>query len=156
MILAVNLNGNLMGRPDLARPIVAEVSPSKGPSATGSSMSSWLQWAGYNISDTSEDANVVSNVLQSVAPAKRPSYLEIVSQTFFIVQDFVSRVRLAADPVDILIAPDVTDIGWMEFHRAAEAIEAGEAAVAASLQDLRSAIGHEPDPRQVHDGQDVE
>ena len=65
-------------------------------------------------------------------------------------------MRLAADPVDILIAPDVTNIGWMEFHRATEAIEAGESAVAANLRVLRSAIGHEPDPTQVHDGQDVE
>lgn len=156
IILAVNLNGNLMSRPGLARPIAAEVSPSKEPSAAVSNMSSWLQWAGYNVSDTSEDANETSNMLEGVAPAKRPSYLEIVSQTFFIVQDFVSRVRLAADPVDILIAPDVTNIGWMEFHRAAEAIEAGEAAVAANLRVLRSAVGHEPDPTDMHDGQHVD
>ena len=65
-----------------------------------------------------------------------------MSQTFFIVQDFVSRIRLAADPVDVLIAPDVGQLGWLEFHRAAEAIEAGEAAVASSLPAIRSFIDY--------------
>ncbi|MFY0614992.1 MAG: hypothetical protein JXQ99_25910 [Hyphomicrobiaceae bacterium] len=57
------------------------------------------------------------------------------------MQDFVSRIRLAAAPVDVLIAPDVANIGWMEFHRAAEAIEAGESAVLAALPSIRSAVG---------------
>ena len=33
------------------------------------------------------------------------------------------------EPPDICIVPDVADIGTMEFHRAKEAIKAGEAAV---------------------------
>jgi len=77
---------------------------------------------------------------RSPAPAKRPGYLEVVSQTFFLVQDFVSRVRLAADPVDVLIAPKVSEIGWLEFHRASEAINAGEKAALAALPDLMSAV----------------
>lgn len=78
---------------------------------------------GVKLIRISSAAGCICSKQRAVAAAKRPSYLEIVSQTFVIVQDFVSRVRLAADPVDILIAPDVTNIGWIDFHRAAEAIE---------------------------------
>jgi NTE family protein len=42
--------------------------------------------------------------------------------------------RLAADPVDLLIAPDVAHIGVMEFHHVEEAIQAGRKAVT-SAQD---------------------
>jgi NTE family protein len=65
----------------------------------------------------------------------RPGYIEVIGESFFVVQNFVSRVRLAADPVDLLIAPDVAHIGVMEFHRAKEAIEAGRTAVTNS-QDI--------------------
>ena len=64
----------------------------------------------------------------------RPGYIEVMGESFYIVQDFVSRVRLAADPVDLLIVPDVAHIGVMEFHRAEESIDAGRKAVA-SAQD---------------------
>jgi NTE family protein len=43
---------------------------------------------------------------------------------------------MAADPVDMLIAPAVADIGLMEFHRGAEAIAAGRAATIAASQKI--------------------
>jgi NTE family protein len=32
---------------------------------------------------------------------------------------------MAGDPPDVLIAPKVGQIGWFDFHQAAEAIELG-------------------------------
>ena len=136
-IIAVNLNGNLMGERGVM-PSVAPRDPIPEDAVLGDDVrSSWLQWLGYGQGDPRGDSNA------SQAAGDRPSYLDVVSQTFFLVQDFVSRIRLAADPVDVLIAPDVADIGWMEFHRAAEAIEAGENAVLAALPRIRAAIGHD-------------
>jgi NTE family protein len=134
-IIAVNLNGNLMSRGDIRASSPAHVAISEGAPPAGEARSSWLQWLGYGQGDLSGPADIVP------AANKRPGYLDVVSQTFFLVQDFVSRIRLAADPVDVLIAPDVANIGWMEFHRAAEAIEAGESAVLAALPSIRLAIG---------------
>jgi NTE family protein len=64
----------------------------------------------------------------------RPSYVEVIGQSLLVTQDFISRVRLAADPVDVLIAPDVSQIGKMDFHRAGEAIEAGRRATFAAKE----------------------
>ncbi|MGI9522792.1 MAG: patatin-like phospholipase family protein [Hyphomicrobiaceae bacterium] len=133
VIIGVNLNGDLTSRPELARSWSPALTEPAISSAAGAS--SWLQWMGYSKSVDGDE-----NPTSSTA-AKRPGYLEVVSQTFFLVQDFVSRVRLAADPVDVLIAPKVTDIGWLEFHRASEAIEAGEAAARDLLPALKTAIG---------------
>ena len=134
VIIGVSLNGNLMARPS---PIAVTPTPPMAPGElelSDETASSWTRWFGYG---RSTDAGAIQ---QGPTADNRPGYLEVVSQTFFIVQDFVSRIRLAADPVDILIAPDVGELGWLEFHRAAEAIEAGEAAVAESLPAIRSFI----------------
>ena len=139
-IIAVSLNGNLMARP---KPVVVTPASPAAPgelNVTNLTDSAWKRWLGYGRS-TDDGATQQDPVADN-----RPGYLEVVSQTFFIVQDFVSRIRLAADPVDILIAPNVGEIGWLEFHRAAEAIEAGEAAVASSLPAIRSFI----DDRDIH------
>ena len=136
VIIGVSLNGNLIARPS---PIA--VMPRAPPAPAdleleAETASSWTRWFGYG---RSTDAGALP---QEPDPDSRPGYLEVVSQTFFIVQDFVSRIRLAADPVDVLIAPNVGKLGWLEFHRADEAIEAGEEAVAESLPAIRSFIEH--------------
>jgi NTE family protein len=134
IIIGVSLNGNLMARSTVV-PIAATGSTvSDEPQLVEGGTASWMRWFRYG---RNADAEATGPAPVDV---KRPGYLEVVSQTLFLVQDFVSRVRLAADPVDVLIAPDVTHLGWLEFHRAAEAIEAGEAAVGASLPDIRSFV----------------
>lgn len=72
-------------------------------------------------------------------PVPKPlGYLDVLGDTLFIVQNFVSRVRLAADPVEVLIAPDVSSIGVMDFHRGAEAIDEGRRAVDAAAETLQA------------------
>ncbi len=58
-----------------------------------------------------------------------PSIFEVVSGSIHIMQMRISRSRMAGDPPNLLIAPVVENIGLMDFHRAAEAIEEGARAV---------------------------
>ncbi len=58
-----------------------------------------------------------------------PSIFEVVSGSIHIMQMRISRSRLAGEPPNLLITPVVEDIGLMDFHRAAEAIDAGVRAV---------------------------
>ncbi|WOT04048.1 patatin-like phospholipase RssA [Shewanella youngdeokensis] len=58
-----------------------------------------------------------------------PGMLAVMSQSMDILEQRHKRSRLMGDPPDICIVPDLGDIGTMEFHRAEEAIAAGEAAV---------------------------
>ena len=58
-----------------------------------------------------------------------PSLLGIMASTLNIVQDRVTRSRLAADPPDIKIVPKISRVGLLDFYRAAELIAAGQNAV---------------------------
>ncbi|MDY8110982.1 patatin-like phospholipase family protein [Fulvimarina sp. 2208YS6-2-32] len=56
---------------------------------------------------------------------------------FNIIQDRISRSRLAGDPPDLTVSPRVRDIGLSEFHRAGEAIEIGYEAATARISEIR-------------------
>lgn len=58
-----------------------------------------------------------------------PSFFNCMTNAIDIMQDRVTRSRLAGDPPDILLSPKLGHIGIMEFHRAEEAIEIGRACV---------------------------
>lgn len=58
-----------------------------------------------------------------------PSIFEVFNSALDIVEQRVARSRLAGEPADVLITPLLPDFGTMEYHRAAEAIAEGRAAV---------------------------
>jgi len=53
------------------------------------------------------------------------SLMSVMVDAFNIIQDRISRARLAGDPPDLALQPRLSDIGLSEFHRAAELIERG-------------------------------
>jgi NTE family protein len=55
----------------------------------------------------------------------RPGISTVMVEAFNIIQDRISRSRLAGDPPDILLGPKLGRIGHFEFHRAGESIDAG-------------------------------
>lgn len=65
----------------------------------------------------------------NIGSHKDPSMLAVMTQAIDILEQRHKRARLMGDPPDICIVPHVSDIGTMEFHRATEAIMAGEEAV---------------------------
>jgi NTE family protein len=69
-----------------------------------------------------------------------PSTFSVLARSLHIVQDRISRARLAADPPDVMIAPRLGHIGYLEFHRAEECIAAGEEAARQALPRIREAI----------------
>jgi len=69
-----------------------------------------------------------------------PSLFSVMSSSLNIVQDRLTRSRLAGDPPDVTIAPKLADIGLMQFDRAAESIAAGERAVESAGAALRDAM----------------
>jgi NTE family protein len=59
---------------------------------------------------------------------------------FNIMQDRITRARLAGDPPDLLISPRVGKIGWFDFHRAEESITHGRRAAERALESIEEAI----------------
>ena len=52
----------------------------------------------------------------------RPGISSVMVDAFNIMQDRITRARLAGDPPDMLISPRVGQIGWFDFHRADDLI----------------------------------
>lgn len=61
----------------------------------------------------------------------------VMVEAFNIIQDRISRARLAGDPPDLSLQPRLADIGLSEFHRAAEAIDRGYEETKAKIGEIR-------------------
>ena len=72
--------------------------------------------------------------------AGSPSLFGVMVQSLNIMQDRITRSRLAGEPPDVSIAPKIGHIGLLEFDRAAEAIAEGAAATGRALLDIGEAI----------------
>jgi NTE family protein len=70
----------------------------------------------------------------------RPGISTVMVEAFNIMQDRITRARLAGDPPDVLISPRVTKIGWFDFHRAEEIIGHGTRAAERALESIEEAI----------------
>lgn len=130
VIIAVNLNGDLLGR---------RFSEPEPPAATDS---------------TRVSGEVVRRLLSRLplplarkatesaaqAPAEgqpAPGYFDVLTASINIMQDHITRTRLAGEPPHVMLVPRLRSIGLMEFHRAPEAIAEGRACVEQALPTLQ-------------------
>ena len=138
MTIAVNPNGDIIGK--------ATHPGDKIPTVAGFDIFA----DNLEDSDNEEEKEVKKSIIQkakSMSIARRafrreenaPSMFGVMVSSMNISQDRLARSRLAGDPPDVLIAPRIGHIGLMEFDRADELIEEGEAAVERSLTDIKAA-----------------
>jgi len=132
VIIAVNLNGELLGR---------RFTEPEPPAATVSSRFS---------------VEIVRSVLGQWPAALRrrkasggpapepererasaPGYFDVLATSINIMQDHITRTRLAGEPPHVMLVPRLRDVGLMEFNRAEEAIAEGRACVEQALSTLR-------------------
>ena len=77
---------------------------------------------------------------QFVGGARRPGIGTLMMDAFNIMQDRITRARLAGDPPDVMISPRLGHVGWFDFHRAQESIEVGARATERSFELIDEAI----------------
>jgi NTE family protein len=70
----------------------------------------------------------------------RPGISSVMVDAFNIMQDRITRARLAGDPPDLLISPRVGQIGWFDFHRADDLIAHGARAAERAIGSIQEAI----------------
>ncbi len=132
IVIAVDLNWNLVGRRSR---ISGDGNEHPAQSVSASSLTS----------------NVVEAILGRFRPTSRnpqsagngsdlPSMLDVLTTSLNIMQLQISEGRLAHEPADLMIRPDLADIAAMDFHRGGHAIEAGEKAARGMLPALRKLL----------------
>lgn len=72
--------------------------------------------------------------------AGRPGLSTVMVEAFNIMQDRITRARLAGDPPDVLISPRIGRVGLFDFHRAEEAIAIGAEAAERALEGLDEVV----------------
>jgi NTE family protein len=70
----------------------------------------------------------------------RPGISSVMVDAFNIMQDRITRARLAGDPPDLLISPRVGQVGWFDFHRADDLIAHGARAAERAIISIQEAI----------------
>ena len=128
VVIAVNLNSDLFGRGTIIAshgPDESDVVAPESPKANGFRR----MFGGER-----------SLRRQFFGRRGRPGLPTVMVEAFNVMQDRITRARLAGDPPDVLISPRLGGIGWFDFHRAAEAIDTGAEAAAKALDSVREAV----------------
>src|ERR1700712_350125 len=70
----------------------------------------------------------------------RPGISTVMVDAFNIMQDRITRARLAGDPPDLLISPRVGEIGWFDFHRPAGLMQYADRPADRTFNSIQEAI----------------
>ncbi len=70
----------------------------------------------------------------------QPGISSVMIDAFNVMQDRVTRSRLAGDPPDAIINPRLGRIGLFDFHHAREAIDIGTQAAERAIGDITEAV----------------
>lgn len=128
LVIAVNLNADLFGRGTII--------------------------ASHGSDDSDDEASAAPKVngfrgiftrdrflrRQLIGRRGRPGIPTVMVEAFNVMQDRITRARLAGDPPDVLISPRLGQIGWFDFHRAGEAIGIGTEAAEKSINAVSEAV----------------
>jgi NTE family protein len=109
LVIAVNLHYDLYGRSAVVKHVASKQTP-------------------------------LEKQLQRQSELTKPAHMGLTGvmvEAFNIIQDRISRARLAGDPPDLALQPRLADIGLSEFHRAAEAIDRGYEEAKAKIGEIK-------------------
>jgi len=112
IVVAVDLNSDIVGR---------HLRPRVQPEAPASDLTVWLRKVQDNLGAYLPAA--------SSDERKLPSMLDVLASSINIMQVRITRSRMAGEPPDLVVAPRLSHLGLLDFHRANDAIEAGKRAV---------------------------
>jgi NTE family protein len=79
----------------------------------------------------------IADRLLAPTGASSPGYFEVLMTAIDIMQDQITRARLAGEPPHVMLMPRLKHIRLMEFNRAAESIAEGRAVVEHGLGLLK-------------------
>ena len=128
LVIAVNLNSDLFGRgtiiashgSDEADEAASEEEKSQGVRGMFSGERTWRR--------------------QFLGRRGRPGIPTVMVEAFNVMQDRITRARLAGDPPDVLISPRLGVLGLFDFHRGNDAIAIGADATQKSMGTINEAI----------------
>lgn len=133
IVIAVNLNGDLVGRH--FRNHVKQ--PEKSEPERGELIGRVANYLG-DVMKTRAGAWFSLGNGKEGGP---PGVFDVMASAINIMQDRITRSRMVGDPPDVMLAPELGHIGLFEFDRGAETIEAGWLEVEKQREAILKAVG---------------
>lgn len=144
IVIAVSLNADFRPQAPEINQQVHEQNQQKTNDFFSKSQAQIQQWfksdGVKNKSDPDDDPELVAASTSTVISTKKssaPSMIGVMSSSLDILQARVARSRLAGEPPDILIEPQLQAFSMMEFYRAQELIEEGRNSVTRIAEQIR-------------------
>ena len=125
IVIAVNLNSDVLDRHSQKKP---EPAADKKKGVLHNIKQTTLEYSSSLFPDSGKQED-------------SPGLFASITSSINIVQDRITRSRMAGDPAEVVISPRLAHIGLLEFHRAAEAIAEGENCVKNAMADIRKVTG---------------
>jgi NTE family protein len=120
IVIAVDLNWDLIGRRAKADEIAAQASDSARNRLVEALFGRFRQ--------------------RSLDAAEMPSLVDVLLTSLNIMQVRITQSRLAGEPADVLVRPRLSGLVAMDFHRAPSAIAEGERAAGHAVAQLRELL----------------
>ena len=121
IVIAVNLNAQLVG----AHVSIASQKEGLEEASARSDKTFWQRATEYFLSSSDE----------------HPSVFDVMASSVNIMQDRITRSRMAGDPPELTLVPMLEDFALMDFHRAKEAIKEGHRLVEENAAQIRAWAG---------------
>jgi NTE family protein len=138
VVIAVNLNGDLIGRHffvHAAREELTDEDSERELAEIEEKDTMIARWAakmkaGFGVRLDS----YISSLRKKESPD--PGLFDVIAGSVDIMQDRITRSRMAGEPPDIHITPRLSHVGLMEFDRAAESIREGREATRREREEI--------------------
>ncbi len=133
LVIAVNVNADLLGR---GSTIASHGSDEADEAARREAQALRER---RSLRDMFSPERLIRRHFLGATPG-RPNISSVMIDAFNIMQDRVTRSRLAGDPPDVLISPRLGAVGLFDFHRAKEAIAIGTHAAERTMEEVTAAL----------------
>jgi NTE family protein len=131
IIIAVNLNGDIVGRHLRPR--------EDGKKTVASDQRDLFSQLLKKLNHGIWESKLAAWTREHRETPSTPGLFEVMASSINIMQDRITKARIADDPPDVLLSPRLAQLGLLEFDRADEAIAEGYETVQrmeSSLQDI--------------------
>ena len=132
-IIAVNVNEDLLGRRLTRPPAEAAAEPTaEEPTPEQAGLLDLIKSLPRTLRAQAQQIRLFGGA------GTAPGYFDVLANSINIMQDRITRSRLAGEPPHALVVPHLADVALMDFHRAAEAIAEGRAAAERALPAIEA------------------
>jgi len=136
VVIAVNLNSDIVGKHSRNKTEKRPKAPDTDPGGLeffGSVLTS------FKLGLYENKKSLLSKLLGE--NIESPGVFEVMASAINIMQDRITRARMAGDPPDITLSPRLSKIGLLEFDKAGQAIEEGMECAKSMRSRIEDVVG---------------